>query len=66
MVNADHAQRRALCPRCKVDRHRGLVKCRGNGIYRDRVMWVRSVGVRRKYPLGRVNLRIGAHVANDG
>lgn len=46
MVNADHAQWRALCPRRKVDRHRGLVKCRGNGIYRDRVMRVRSVGVR--------------------
>lgn len=40
VINADHAQRRALRPRRQGYGHSGLVEGRGDAIYRDRVMWV--------------------------
>lgn len=40
MVNADHAQRRALSSRRQSDRNCGVIKGGGHCIYRDRVVGV--------------------------
>lgn len=69
MVDADHAQGRALSPRRQGDGHSRLIKSGGDRIYRDRVMWVCTVkrqglgeGV---HPEKSKNLRISAHVTDD-
>lgn len=44
MVDANHAQRRALSPSAQLNWHSGLIEGRRDGIYRDRVMRVRTGG----------------------
>lgn len=69
MVDADHAQWGSLGPSGQVNGHCGLIEGRGDSIYRDRIMRVRAGGNGLDQCLQArkdENLRIGAHVANDG
>lgn len=72
MVNADHTQRGALGAGGQDDRHGGPVEGSGNSVHGNRVV---GVGAEKSvlamscfvwHFVWHEDLRIGAHVANDG